>query len=305
MTIEIKNATPTQLLLNYATQQKDSLAEVSIQISSGNKYNDFEGFANEGNVERYLSYSSSSQFTTSFLQSNNVISSRIGTMSKTLDQLQDIASNLSQLIAQSRNSASGSDIPVDVLGKSMLDDIAGKLNIKFDGRYLFSGTKSDTPPVSNVQSNTIADDGTPTASYYAGDSEKASIKISNSEELEYGVAGNETGFQQLIGAVHLAITGHNDGNNDETLGKAMDMVSEAISNLASVRSTLGSAQNTINEANATHNATDLLVKENLKDISQTNIVDATTKMSELQATLQATYLAFQRLNQLRLANYLN
>jgi flagellin-like hook-associated protein FlgL len=68
---------------------------------------------------------------------------------------------------------------------------------------------------------------------------------------------------------------------------------------------LGSAQNTINEANATHNATDLLVKENLKDISQTNIVDATTKMSELQATLQATYLAFQRLNQLRLANYLN
>jgi flagellar hook-associated protein 3 FlgL len=303
MAIEIKTATATQMVLNLASQKQEQLADVSIQISSGNKFRDFEGFANDGNVERFLSLSSSSQLSDSFTQSNNVINARIGTMSKTLDQLQDVASNLSQLIAQRRNAASGDNIPVDVLGKSMLDDVAGKLNIKFDGRYLFAGTKSDTKPVPDVQISNIVD-GEATASYYAGNSDKASIKISNSEELEYGIAGDEAGFQKLIGALHLAIEGHNN-NDDDLLGQAMDMVNDAVSDLASIRSTLGSAQNAITEANATHSQTELLVKQNLVNISQTNIVEATTKMSELQATVQATYLAFQRLNQLRLSNYLN
>jgi flagellar hook-associated protein 3 FlgL len=304
MGIEIKSLTPTQLILQLASKQQDELQKVSTQIASGNKHTDFRGFAETGDVERFVSLNQAMSSTTAFLQSNNVVSARITTMDQTVDQLQSIASDVAQLIAKRRNSASGEDVALTAQGQSILDNIAGRLNIKFDGSYLFSGTKTDTAPVVNIQNDPLDSSNGATALYYHGDSTQASIKISNSQEIQYGINANDQGFQELIGAVHLAINGDQE-NSDSKLALAMDMINNSIQNLASVRAQLGLAKQNIDEANATHNDTKLLVTQNLINVSQTNIVEATTHMSEIQATLQATYIAFQRLNTLRLSNYLN
>ncbi len=58
------------------------------------------------------------------------------------------------------------------------------------------------------------------------------------------------------------------------------------------------------KANSTHKDFQLLIQGNLDDISQTDIVQATSKMSELQTIVQAGYLAFSRLSSLQLTNFL-
>jgi flagellar hook-associated protein 3 FlgL len=304
MTIEIKSNTPTQALIKIAGIKRAQLQEVSIQIAGGSQHTDFQGYAEDGNVEKLISLKNSLAKSNTYVDSNNLVSGRIDSMSQAVQQIQDIASNLSQLIAQRRNSASGNNIPLDLQASGMLDDIAGKLNIKFDGRYLFSGTKSDTQPVPFIHTSNLTDDNTITASYYQGNSEQPAIQISDSQKIVYGVTGNDIGFQQLIGAVNLAIQGHQE-DDDNKLAAAFDLVSNAISNLASARASLGTAKDQITQANSAHNSVNLLVQKNLIDVSQTDIVQATTRMSELQATVEATYLAFQKLSSLKLSNYLN
>ncbi len=304
MTIQIKSATATQVVLQLASQNQEELKKVSSQIASGDKHPDFKGYAEDGTVERLISFSATVAYTKNYVTTNNNTIARINAQDQAVAQLQTIASDLAQLIAQRRNSASGSDVPVDIMGTSMLDNIASNLNVKFDGRYLFSGTKTNTMPFPDAQATNLDEDDNPTANYYAGNSEIPSTKINDSEETEYGVLGNDIGIQQLIGAVHLAINGHN-ANDDTKLAAAMEMVNQSISNIASSRSILLSAKVNINNSNSSLNSVNLLISENLVGISQTDIVDATTRMSELQATIQATYLAFNKLTQLRLSNFLN
>lgn len=304
MAIEIKALTNTQMVLQLASKSQDDLAKTSVQIASGNKYMDFKGFAGDGNLEKFLSLKETVNKTSTYITSNTIVLARVESMAQTLEQLQGIASDVAQLIAQRRNAASGQDIPVDIQGAAILDDIAGKLNVKFDGRYLFSGTKTNTKPFPYPEATNVSDSGAATDSYYEGDSIPPSVKISDSQTLNYGVTGNEEAFQKLIGAVNLAMDGHSE-NDDTKLASAMDMINESVSALASVRANIASSKNTIVQANVVHSDISILIGDNLNKVSQTNIVEATTRMSELEATVQATYIAFTRLSGLRLSNFLN
>ena len=304
MGIDIRPVTTTQRVLGLAGKNQEVLQKVSIQIASGSQYEDYKGFAGDGTVERVLSFNNSLAVTETYLKSNDVIFARVDTADQSVQQIQELASDLSQLITRKRNSASSDNVPLGIEGKSILDNIAGKLNVKFDGKYLFAGTKSNTKPIQSIQTSNLDAKDNPTNSYYSGDSTTPIIKIDDSQTLAYGVTGDELAFQQLIGAAHLAIEGHND-NSDDKLSAAVDMINLAISNLASLRATIGSNKQTIIQSNAVHRDFNILISENLINISQTNIVEATTKMSELEGTIQATYIAFQRLNGLRLSNFLN
>ena len=188
-----------------------------------------------------------------------------------------------------------------------MDKIAGALNVKFDGRYLFAGSKTNTQPVVNIQTSNIDDATTNPISlntdYYTGDNNIASTKSSDSEVVEYGILASNPAFRDLIAAAHLAIQGHAAGD-DATLAKATDLVNTSIAELASTRAIGLIAVDNLKKSNATHQSFQLLVQGNLDEISQTDIVQATSKMSELQAIVQAGYLAFSRLSSLRLTDFL-
>lgn len=305
MTIDIKTSTTTQQVLSLASKNQDLLRQVSIQIASGNKHTDFKGFAEDGTVERLISFKENIAAAQTFKTSNNIVISKIDAIDQSLETLQGLANSASQLIAQRRNSASGSDANVNIQATAILNDIQSQLNVQFDGQFLFSGTKTNTAPVSNIQSTNIdSSTNTSTSSYYQGNNTKLSIKATDTQTVEYSVLANDEAFQDLIGALHLAIDGDAD-DDDDTLALAVNMINDAVANLASVRATNLAKRNTVQQANEIHTSVDLLISENLVGISQTDIVEATTRMSELQATVQATFLAFTRLNELRLSNFLN
>jgi flagellin-like hook-associated protein FlgL len=82
------------------------------------------------------------------------------------------------------------------------------------------------------------------------------------------------------------------------------MLNTSIEQLATARASALTAVDRMNKANSTHGDFKLLIQANLDDVSQTNIVQATSKMSELQTIVQAGYLAFSRLSSLQLSDYL-
>jgi len=303
MAININPATTTQVVINLARKNQEKLADVSTQIASGFKHNDYKGFAEDGAVQNLISFSSTVKSTQKFIDTNELTLGRINAQDLAISQLQDISSQISNLIAQRRNSASGGDLPITTEANAILDSISGKLNVRYDGRYLFSGTKTNALPVTNIKSSNLNTDNTANSTYYNGDSNRPVAKADDSLEVTYGVTADEDGFKQLIAAVHLLIEGHNS-DDDDVLGEAMTMANSAVDNIALSRAVVVSAKETLTKTNASLQSVNLLISENLNDISNTDIVQATTRMSELQATIQATFLSFTRLNELRLSNFL-
>jgi len=305
MTIELKVPTATQAIIDISSKKQDQIREVSIQIATGDKHQDFQGLASEGNAERFLSLSSTITSSETYIKSNEIILARSRTMEQALAQVIDVASEVADTIAQRNNSASGGEIPINVLAESFLENIATALNTRSDGRYLFAGTKTDTKPVENLQSSNINSDGiSANAIYYRGNSDVVSIKLSQSQELSYGVNANNEAFQNLIGSVHLLMEGHNNDDKD-ILADATDMINNAVEQLVSIAASTRAATNTILQSTAVHTDVAQLAYENFVDVSAVNVAEATTRMAELEATIQATYLAFNRLSGLRLSNFLN
>ncbi len=305
MAIDFKPLTPSTFVINLAIKNQSELEKVSTQIATSNQHQDFKGYAGDGSAERLISFKETLSNVENYVTANTIIKARLDTMNQSVQKIQDIAANFAQLITLSRNAASGSDIPLAVQGEAALDSIAAQLNVKFDGRYLFSGSKTDTAAVSDLNLNTnLNSSNEPTDNYYQGDSSPPSIKVSDFQDVSYGVLANDPAFQKLIGAINLAMDGHAAGD-DTKLAAAFDMVDDAINGLTAVRANIIASTTSVTDATEIHRSVDLTITENIKNISSTDIVEATTTMSNLQALVQATYIAYNRLSQLKLSNFIN
>lgn len=306
MSLDISSPSPTQLVLKMATDNQEKLQKVSIQIASGNKNENFKDFAKDATTENFLSFKASLGDIETHIRANDSSIARAKTADAAINEMQGLASDLAALIAQKRNGATGSEVNLNLEVGGILSKLEGKLNIKFDGRFLFAGSKTNTRPINDITVSNIDNSGpvpVATGDYYMGDEEKPTARSSDSEEVEYGILGNNTAFKSLIGAAHLAISGETN-DSDITLQNALSMVDTAINELASTRATGLIAIDRMQKSNASHTNAKLLVEGNLNKISQTDIVEATAIMSQLQAIVQAGYLAFSRLSSLRLTDYL-
>ncbi len=306
MTINIQALTPSQVVLNLALSNKASLEKVSEQISSGYKHDSFQGYAEDATTENFISFSSTLTSITGNISSNTLALSRAKSADSSISLIQGYANDLAALITKKNNAASSAQVPIASQAKGMLDNIAGALNINFDGRFLFAGSRTDTKPVQNVQASNIDYSGsTPssTASYYQGDNDIPSVKSIDSIDVPYGILANDKSFQDLIAAAHLAIKAESENSKVE-LNQALDMVNNAINELASIRAVGNIAIDNLNKNNKSLQNAKLITQGNLNALSQTDIVQATAQMSSLQAIVQAGYLAYSRMSSLQLSNYL-
>jgi|GEM_PF-6649668 len=306
MGIDIKSLTPTQVVLNLASNNQIALQKISEQISSGYKHDTFEGYAEDATTENFISFNSTLTDITANIASNTSALASAKTADSSISQIQTYANSLAALITQKNNAASGSDVPLTIQAQGILDNIAGALNINFNGRFLFAGSKTDTKPVQNIQTSNIDTSGlnpVATASYYRGDSNIVSIRSSDAADVPYGILASDQSFQDLIGAAHLAIKAEANGSTAE-LNQALDMVNDAINGLASTRAIGRISIDRMTQNNKSLQDTQLIVQGNLTTLSQTDIVQATAEMSSLQALVQAGYLAYARLSSLQLSNYL-
>lgn len=306
MALNIKPLSATQYTLKLALQNQDVLTEVSKSIASGIKTDTFKGLAKDATTENFLNFSATLTEIKTHIASNTSAIARTKAADTSISGIQELATELAGLITQRRNGASGENIPLDVQVGGLLDKLAGKLNIKFDGRYLFAGSSTDTKPVQDIHTSNLADINGATVvtdSYYYGDNDIVSVRSSDSEAIDYGIPGNDIGFKNLIGAANLAINGH-AANSDTLLAQAMDLTNTAIAQLTSTRATARIAIERMQKANTSHDDFNLFVQANLNDISQTNLIEASANAADLRSIISAGFSTYASQQQLTLLDYL-
>jgi len=289
-----------QKMMGIISRTQSRLAQTQIQISSGQVSQDYAGLS--GKVEYLSALESKMKGAKQYMESNAVVTSRLRTMSVAVDGVLEIAGDARKLITTARSVYITEKGVLMPQAKALLKNISEQLNTSLGGRFLFGGSKTDSPPVAEeIPDNVVS--GVPDNGYYSGDSHKISTRISEAFNMEYGVTADEAGFQKLITAINKAYHAI-DAQNPTGLGSAMDLVTEAIDGINSIKSRIGNNIVNVNNANAVHSKLEIYWKGLAGEVTDTDIVSATTQVQFDSAILQASFQAFAKVSNLKLTDYL-
>lgn len=289
-----------QTTIQNAVRIQNDLFDTQSQISSGVKADNFEGL--DGQVEIVTALDNSMAKASRFIQNNKVLQSRMTSTSDALSQLIEIANNTKNLILQRRNVANAPSIAFDQQITSAYSAVADRLNATADGRYLFGGAKTDTPPV-DTDFPTLVEVGVPDNGYYQGSTQDITSRIQDNFSITTNVRADDEGFQKIVAAIATARKGHAQ-SDDTLLADAYDLLQDGINRLITVQADVGAKAGLVDQANERHESQNLYWKGVKEDAISADIVSLSSKLAIDQSVLQASFQAFARINSLQLSDFL-
>jgi len=289
-----------QSLITDYTRVNSDLATLQRQVSSGRLAQTFQEL--DGKVERVNILENKIKSIEQYMDSNEVVLTRLNTMTQTVGDIIRVSDEIQSLIvlAQSATEAQYPIFASDMQNK--LNQIAGLLNTNNGGRYLFSGTKTDQAPVVNPPPQNVGF-GVPDDNYYRGDNETLTARVNENLLLDYGVRANHPAFQKLISGALTGIEALKSGNQS-ALKQAQQLALEAGDEVNAVRSSIELNIVTLNDANSLMDSILTTIKGDYGELTATDLVAASTEVAINQGILQATFSTFSRVSSLRLSDFL-
>ncbi len=121
------------------------LFETQIQISSGKVSRNYAGVALDS--RRLVNLENAVTEVSGFLKNIDITESRLQLMENAVAGAFDLASRFQDLLINALNIDNASILTLNQRAEDMLQELTGALNVKQDNRFLFSGSRIDTPPI--------------------------------------------------------------------------------------------------------------------------------------------------------------
>jgi flagellar hook-associated protein 3 FlgL len=275
------------------------LADLQNQISSGFKSKDFAGL--NGSVEQFSQVTAQINRAKQFNANNVVNVSKLQTADVALEQMMELADKMKTAMVGANGASIGSSNLVQIMG-DYIKAFGSELNASFNGSYIFGGTDTYTLPVSDEGLGAVSP-GNPSASYYSGAAQDATLRIDDRTEVVFPVRADDMAFQKILAAAKQAVVAA-QGKDTITMGQAQQLIQEGMKDLSAVRSRVGSTVTNIEAIDSRLKTLTTYWTELSDSVSKTDIVKASTEVASQQAILQASYQVFARVSQLRLSDYL-
>lgn len=289
------------LTLNNVLNTQERVQDAEIQIATGKKSLDYAGIFRD--ATRLVSIESTQKRTSQFIQNNTIIESRLERMDTAVSTVFDAVSELRQTLIQAISDSSSGEVRLAEVAQNLLDVVTGQLNAKDNGRYLFSGSKTNVQPVT-VPVPDPTTFGVPEANYYNGDTIQLTTRIDETTTITYGITADRTAFQQAIAALKGAIEGDNT-NNTNLMNTSLGLAESAIASLAGFRTEIGSDLKTIELANRRNNDLVVFIEGRISDIENVDVPATVAQLASEQTILQASFLTLVRVASLTLVDFLN
>lgn len=132
--------------------------------------------------------------------------------------------------------------------------------------------------------------------------------VSPTQTLSTSVSANNTAFQQLAQAYTMVSKFTNSNLSDSAraavISQASTLMASGLSALVGVQSSVGTAQAAVSNANAQISAQTSVLKNNVSDFESVDTYSLSSRLTNLQTQLEASYELTSRLQSLSLTNYL-
>lgn len=290
-----------QNVLGNASRAQVDLAELQRQVSSGVRADTYEGLG--GQVEQFSDLEQKIGKASRYKENNALVISRLTSTSTALEQILDTANSFKNVIVQRRSATTSQAIAFQQGVEAAWKAIAGQLNTSMQGRFLFSGTRTDAQPVDDTRFPTLAEPGIPDDTYYLGSREDISVRAQDNFELAYNVRADDPAFQKIAAALSIAKEA-DLANDDEKLSQAFDLMQEGIQGLVTLQAQTSTHKVTLQQINERHDSLRLYWQGVREEILNTDVLGATTQVAVNQGILQASFQVFARISALRLSDFL-
>ena len=303
----VVNLAQHNLIMSYIRDVQTRVQDTQIQMTSGYKSQRYSGIA--ADARPLVNLESSRARMDQYQANNKTVDLRLQTMETSTAQVLDAATKLKTLLTNAMNGSNANDMAVGMQAQNLLNEVAKQLNVKIGDRYLFAGSKTDTPPVDLSAPGysapptiypSVADTG-----YYQGDDAVMTTRAADDYDISYGVTANDPAFEKIIRALQLTATVTTTPTLDRNrLQDALSLADAAISGLPTIRSGIGAAQNALETANDDHADMSTYLDQSILNITSVDVPEAASRMASDQLMLQASYMTISQLGQLSLANYM-
>jgi flagellar hook-associated protein 3 FlgL len=288
-------------VLSNAKDIQKQEAQASIQESTGLVGT---SFADYGNKSRQL-LTLQNELTSAQAQSTNTATASDRSQA-TYSALGNMITLLTSLKSSISAAMSGTSSPtLNSLGSSTMDDLASQANTQLNGRYLFAGSQTDQPAVDlTTYKTTTASATTADTSYYQGDSQLASVRISDTSSVSYGVTGDNSAIEEALRAAKLVSQATTNPVDTTALTAAFDLASSAISDLSNLQASVSVTSGRLTDAQNNQTSYISLLSDAASNIKDVDSAQAVAKVSQLDTQLQASYSALSTVMKIRLTDYL-
>ena len=290
-----------QITLKNAAGVQSTLADLQTQLSSGMKSQTFAGLGSQS--EQFLALENKLARTKVFDENNKVAESRLNTTATAIDQIITTATDAKNLVLLRRNQSSAASLPFAQQIESYYKTIAGQLNTNSEGRYLFSGSQTDTPPLDVSKFPELDAQNKLKPGFYKGSQQNILTKVDESIDMTLNVRADAPGFQKILQGLALAKQG-DASKNDAELAQAYDLINAGVKEVTDSQAAVNANKVILKEIGDRLTSMQLYWKSLKEEIGNTDMLAATTLVSINQGVLQASFSAFSKINNLKLSDFL-
>jgi len=275
------------------------------------------------NATTYAGFGNQAQVLTATLAANarnsayttatSLATTQVSLQDTQLTSLSGLASQLQQAISDAVANNDGSTLMTQA--QNIFDEAQAILNSKdANGDYIYSGGKTDTPPVTVGSLSALQALPSVAGAFANGDLQK-SVEVADGVNVSYGITASSvaTGLMQTLKDVADFDAGPTGNFNAATsltapqntfLTNEISAVNTVNTNLNAATAANGYVANQLSDAQTQQASMDTLYKGFASNIQDTNMAQAATQLSLNQTQLQAALQVTAGLHQLSLLNYL-
>lgn len=228
-------------------------------------------------------------------------------MYTSVTSIANLLSSFRATLTAASNSASTDPTSVTEAAQQGLQSMASLLNAQFGSEYVFGGSDTTNPPVdvstSAYPAISASAGNTADTSYYQGDDQIASARVSDSQTVPYGVTADNTAFEQGLRALNLVA--NNSPLTSATLTQALNLTISAVDATAAVQTSLGLASSSMQAASDAQTEYQNFAQTLGNNLDGVDVAAVTAQLSTYQAQLDASYSAIAKIQSLNLASFLH
>ena len=303
-----QNKAVTSLILDTQSRLNDKQA----QISSNQKSQDYAGIAPDS--MQLVSLEASERRMEQYLTDNTYVDLRLNGTLNSIDSLKhsinDIRGLLRSLMVDG-HLATGID--KDNICDVKTQEIEDFLNTTINGRYLFSGSKTNTRPVdtgtmSSAPQYDAAFNTKPESTfYYNGDDTIIKARIDEGVVMEYGVTAANSGFEKLIRSIRILRSTDISGADTNYMAKvehALNLINQSDGELQGLEMNIGTRIQQLDTTNKNIKISQNFARGIISDIESVDTFQAVAELTQDQTMLEASYSTMVRLSNLNLTKFL-
>ena len=294
---------PFQRTMSSAMQQsQQALTATQVQLATGKKTTDYAGLgtaavrniSSHSLLARHEAYAAASTVTGTTLAFNDAHMAAMdsGAMALKKDLLTAIGTGKTTGLTDSINAA--------------FAQFRASLNTSEGGGALFGGSQTDGPPfLVNTVANTLS---TPATAAFANDGIKASARLADGLDVEFGVTASEIGtglytaFQTIASAGTLGDTP--TASQLDILSQAAGQIDTGLTALRGVNAENGRKQAQVEALGTRASDRATLLQGVISGYEDADLGQIATDLAQQKTVLQASYSVFSQLSGLSLVNFL-